>query len=132
MKVGILFGLSVLLFSCDVPGWVLVKNTSNSPMQFRYVSTGEPQVREFDILVPPKQDTGEYLGFGYWWTKGTIEGYAQALDTFEIKTGTKGYIITDSLALSRYLRKHRSKGVFKAGLFIRTPTERERRDLFDK
>lgn len=119
MKQIIFFGTLVLLEGCDMPGYLDVKNSTDSNAYYLTYSESADGVKDTVILDIPSNDTkGVVFGFGQHWTDEGIQDYLSQIEKIEIITIEDTITMTDNKELFKYFRKRR-KGLFKQTLKIK-------------
>ena len=130
---GALCSLAMLLFTCDVPGLVILKNKTSDSVCIEYTGNRvtTPTIKPFGLQANSDTESVEIFGFGYWWTNDMIDNYSKSVDTFRVVTDQYEYVITDSLSMNRYMKRTRSKGLFKAYWTVKLPMNNRTKRLFE-
>ena len=101
-------------------------------VKYNPIDSLSSNVRPIDLTCYPDSTNGRNFGFGYWWKNELIASYAGDVDTFMIVDGSKEYVITDSTALSDYMRSARSWGLFNATWRVKAPLSKRKQQYFQK
>ncbi|MEZ4887460.1 MAG: hypothetical protein R3E32_22195 [Chitinophagales bacterium] len=107
------------LTSCDIPGYLDVKNCTKSDAYYlTYSQTAEGIKDTIIIEIPPNQTKGMLFGFGQHWTDDGIRDYLSQVNKIEIITSKDTISMTDKKEMYLYFQKRR-KGLFKQILKIK-------------
>ena len=102
--------------SCDIPGYIVIKNKSEGEAVYRYEVVdehGSVQTRSIEFKDNRKQDEAHImLGFGHLWTDERIREYLSTINRIEILSPTDTIVYTDKKAMFDLFRKSR-RGVLK-------------------
>ena len=119
MKQIIFFVTLFFLGGCDMPGYLDMKNCTESNAYYLTYSKSVDGVKDTVILDIPSNDTkGILFGFGQHWTDEGIQDYLSQIEKIEIITNEDTITMTDKKELFQYFRKRR-KGLFKQTLKIK-------------
>ena len=115
----IILSVAVLLGGCDVPGYIEVKNcTDTEALYLTYSETPDGMKDTIMLEVPANETKGMLFGFGQHWTDVGIREYLSQINNIEIMTSQDTISINDRREMYQYFRKRR-KGSLKPRLKIK-------------
>ena len=115
----IIFSTILFLFGCDIPGYLDVKNRTESNAYYLTYTESPDGRRDTVILeVPPNETKGILFGFGQHWTDERIREYLSQIEKIEIIKSNDTISMTNKKDMYQYLRRRR-KGLFKQTLKIK-------------
>jgi hypothetical protein len=115
--------LILILFGCDIPGKITIKNISNYPAGYRFEVVEDEKLKEYNIYnlsIDSRQKSNEItimFGFGKHWTDKRIKEYSESLSFLEITTYKDTTNIINKDELFNFF-KERRKGLFKQEIKI--------------
>lgn len=111
----------MLLSGCDVPGKIVVSNTSAGKIFYREERIIDDSVRTtaFELASqPPGNETMTFFAYGHFWTDETIRKYAASVNRIELISSTDTLVLTDKNKMFEFL-KSRRRGIFKQVITIK-------------
>jgi len=111
----------LVLPGCDVPGKIVVSNTSAGKIFYREERIIDDSVRTtaFELASqPPGNETMTFFAYGHFWTDEAIRKYVGSVNKIELMSSTDTLVLTDKNKMFEFL-KHRRRGIFKQEIMIK-------------
>jgi len=102
-----------VLTSCDIPGKIIIVNTTSKEATYRCLFSEKDSVIELKIKPDKNHNkSGIFFGFGHRWTNNTIRQYVSTINKIEIFSSQDTLVFTDKEKIYNFF-KTRRKGLFK-------------------
>lgn len=113
--------LLLVLSGCDIPGKIVVSNTSADKIFYREERIIDDSVRTIAFELdsqPPGNETMTFFAYGHSWTDETIRKYVASVNRIGIISSTDTLVLTDKNKMFEFL-KSRRRGIFKQVIAIK-------------
>ena len=117
----LLFLVSIVLYNCDIPGYIAITNDSEGIITYKYDIQEGDSIKTYVIEVKNGIKQNEAIimfGFGQLWTNERIREYLSRVRRIEITSSKGTILLTDKEEMFTYFKKSR-RGLFNNFIKIR-------------